>query len=72
MNEVKRNWAGTEQYSEARAILVEQNLDVKNIYLYEKVLKAMGYDTFMGDIKPWIASQGVEIDLTKVTKKEVA
>ena len=69
MNEVKMNWAGTEQYKKARAVLVAQNLDVKNVYLMEKVLTAMGYDTFMGNLTPWIKAHDVEIDLSGITKE---
>ena len=71
MKKETKNWANPEQYAEAKVILEKQKLDTKNIYLYEKVLKAKGYDTFMGDLKPWIAAQVVEIDLSGI-KSEVA
>jgi len=66
MNKETKNWANPEQYAAAKVILEKQELDTKNIYLYEKVLKAMKFDTFMGDLKPWIAAQAVEVDLSEV------
>lgn len=69
MNEVKIDWATTEDYAEAKKILEEQKLDVKNEYLYVQVVEAMGKTAFMGDLKNWIKAQGVTVDLSKVTKK---
>ena len=72
MNEVKKNWANPEQYAEAKKVLEAQNLDVKNEYLYVQVLTAMGYDTFMGDIKNWIKASNVTVDVSGIISKQTA
>ena len=65
MTKVTMNWASVEDYIEAKKIAEANNLDVKNPYDVEKVLKAQGFDVFMGDLKPWLTSSNkvVELDL---------
>ena len=57
------NWANPEQYAEAKKIVEANGLDIKNPYIYEKVLKAQGYDVFMGDLNPWIKANAVEVEI---------
>jgi len=66
MNEVKKNWANTEHYEAVRVLLKEQEADTKNPYLYEKVLKQSGLDTFMGDLKPWIKSLSTDVSTLSI------
>jgi len=66
MNETKMNWAGPEQYEKVRVILEAKEMDQKNVYLYQKILKQSGYDTFMGDINPWIKAIGTDVSEIKI------
>lgn len=70
MNEVKINWATTEDYAKAKKVLEKQALDLKNEYLYVQVIEAMGKTAFMGDLKNWIKASTITVDVTGITAEE--